>query len=98
MVDNISNLLRGVMTTADQVAASAEELSATSGEAERAINQIAATITDFAQGAHNQTEEIEAALKTADQPARPPACPRKWRTPPRQVAWPPKAPWTKCGK
>jgi len=67
MVDNISNLLRGVMTTADQVAASAEELSATSGEAERAINQIAATITDFAQGAHNQTEEIEAVLKTADQ-------------------------------
>ncbi len=67
MVDNLQSLIRGVMTTADQVAASAEELSATSGEAERAINQIAATITDFAQGAHSQTEEIEVTLKTVDQ-------------------------------
>jgi methyl-accepting chemotaxis protein len=67
MVDNIRGLLRGVMNTADQVAASAQELSATSGEAERAINQIAASITDFAQGAHNQTEEIEVTLKTVDQ-------------------------------
>ena len=67
MVDNLQNLIRGVMTTADQVAASAQELSATSNEAERAISQIAATITDFAQGAHNQTDEIEVTLRTADQ-------------------------------
>ncbi len=67
MVDNLQNLIRGVMNTADQVAASAQELSATSVEAERAINQIAATITDFAQGAHSQTEEIEKTLQTVDQ-------------------------------
>ena len=67
MVDNLQNLIRGVMNTADQVAASAQELSAASVEAERAINQIAATITDFAQGAHSQTEEIEKTLQTVDQ-------------------------------
>ncbi len=67
MGNNLQSLIRGVMTTADQVAASAQELSATSAEAERAINQIAATITDFAQGAHSQTEEIEKSLQTADQ-------------------------------
>ncbi|MDT8900995.1 methyl-accepting chemotaxis protein [Anaeroselena agilis] len=67
MVDNLQNLIRGVMNTADQVAASAQELSATSVQAERAINQIAASVTDFAQGAHNQTEEIEKTLHTADQ-------------------------------
>lgn len=67
MVDNLQSLIRGVMNTADQVAASAQELSATSVEAERAINQIAATITDFAQGAHSQTEEIEKTLQTVDQ-------------------------------
>jgi methyl-accepting chemotaxis protein len=66
MVDNLQNLIRGVMTTADSSAASAQELSATSVEAERAINQIAATITDFAQGAHSQTEEIEKTLQTVD--------------------------------
>lgn len=66
MVDNLKNLIHGVISTADQVAASAEELSATSSEAERAITQIANTITDFAQGAHNQTEEVEKTLGIVD--------------------------------
>lgn len=66
MVDNLKNLIRGVIGTADQVAASAEQLSATSTEAERAITQIANTITDFAQGAHNQTAEVEKTLGIVD--------------------------------
>lgn len=66
MVDNLRGLIRGVMNTADQVAASAQELSATSAEAERAITQIASTMTDFAQGAHSQTEEIEKTLQVVD--------------------------------
>ena len=67
MADKLQGLIRGVMNTADQVAASAEELSATSAEAERAITQIAATITDFAQGAYSQTEEIERTLRAVDE-------------------------------
>lgn len=66
MVDNLQELIRGVISTADQVAASSQELSATSNEAERAVNQIAHTMTDFAQGSQNQTIQVEKTKKVAD--------------------------------
>jgi methyl-accepting chemotaxis protein len=66
MVDNLQRLIRGVIGTADQVAASAQQLSATSSEAERAITQIANTISEFAQGANNQTQEVEKTLGIVD--------------------------------
>lgn len=63
MVTNLKGLIRQVMNNAEQVAASAQELSATSTEAERAINQISSAANDFAQGSQRQTEEVG---KTAD--------------------------------
>ncbi|HMM21185.1 MAG TPA: methyl-accepting chemotaxis protein [Selenomonadales bacterium] len=66
MAENLRHLIQAVIGTADQVAASAQELSATSGEAERAVTQIATTMTDFAHGAHNQTNEAEKTFQVVE--------------------------------
>lgn len=66
MVDNLQQLIRGIIGTAELVVASAQELSATSCDAERAVGQIAATMTEFAQGAHQQTEEMDKTLRVVD--------------------------------
>lgn len=58
MAAKLKLIIGGVIGTADQVAASAEELSATSSQAERVVSQIANTMTDLVQGAQSQTVEI----------------------------------------
>ncbi|HEY3426690.1 MAG TPA: methyl-accepting chemotaxis protein, partial [Negativicutes bacterium] len=63
MAGNLKELIRGVTGNADQVAAAAEELSATTSETEHAINQIASTMTDFAQGSQKQTKEVDKTLQ-----------------------------------
>jgi methyl-accepting chemotaxis protein len=66
MANNLQQLIQGVINTAELVVASSQELSATSSDAERAVTQIAATMTEFAQGAHQQTEEMEKTLRVVD--------------------------------
>ncbi|AJQ25538.1 methyl-accepting chemotaxis protein [Pelosinus fermentans] len=63
MAKDLQQLIRGVINNADQVAASSQELSSTANEAERATNQVAVTMTDFAQGSQRQMEEIENTLR-----------------------------------
>lgn len=63
MAKDLQQLIRGVINNADQVAASSQELSSTANEAERATNQVAITMTDFAQGSQKQMEEIEETLR-----------------------------------
>ncbi|MDR3560833.1 MAG: methyl-accepting chemotaxis protein [Negativicutes bacterium] len=65
MIDHLRELIRAVANTADQVAASSQQLSATSNEAEQAINQIATTMTESADGAYQQTEEVKKTLLIA---------------------------------
>lgn len=66
MAENLRELIRGVIHHADQVAASSEELSATANEAERATNQVAVTMSNFAQGSQKQVVEIESTLQVAE--------------------------------
>lgn len=66
MADHLRKLIRGVTNTADQVAASSQELSATANQAEQGIGQIAVTMTDFAAGSQQQTGEVEKTLQAAD--------------------------------
>ncbi|MDR3592920.1 MAG: methyl-accepting chemotaxis protein [Negativicutes bacterium] len=66
MADNLQRLIQGIINTAELVVASSQQLSATSAEAERAASQIAATMGEFAQGSHQQTEEMDKTLKVVD--------------------------------
>lgn len=66
MAANLKALIRGVINTADHVAASAEELTATSTEAERAISQISGTVNEFAQGAQQQTSDVSDMVHIVD--------------------------------
>ena len=66
MAKDLQQLIRGVIQNADQVAASSQELSSTANEAERATNQVAVTMTDFAQGSQRQVEETERTLQVVD--------------------------------
>ncbi len=54
MTDNLRNLIRKILGATDQVAASAEELTASAEQSAQAANQIAATITSVAAGAEQQ--------------------------------------------
>lgn len=67
MAENLRELIRAVIQHADQVAASSEELSATANEAERATNQVAVTMSNFAQGSQKQVLEIESTLQVAEE-------------------------------
>ena len=66
MTKNLQQLIRGVMQNAEQVAASSQELSSTANEAERATNQVAVTMTDFAQGSQRQVDEVEKTLRVVE--------------------------------
>ncbi|MBP2636144.1 MAG: methyl-accepting chemotaxis sensory transducer with Cache sensor [Firmicutes bacterium] len=63
MVTHLKELIKAVTQTTELVAASSEELAASANEAEKASNQIAGTMTDFAQGSQKQTQEVEKTLK-----------------------------------
>jgi methyl-accepting chemotaxis protein len=66
MAVNLKEIISGVIGTADQVAASAEQLSATSSQAEQAVNQIAGTMTEFSQGSQKQTLEVNKTLQIVE--------------------------------
>ncbi|EGO63472.1 methyl-accepting chemotaxis protein [Acetonema longum] len=66
MVEHLRQIIRTVTYTASQVASSSQQLSATANEAERAVNQVATTMTGFAQGSQKQTAEVEKTQKIAD--------------------------------
>jgi len=66
MAEHLQRIIRGVIHNSEQVAASSQELSATASEAEKATNQVAVTMTDFAQGSQKQLEEIEKTLQLVD--------------------------------
>ncbi|HWR29700.1 MAG TPA: methyl-accepting chemotaxis protein [Negativicutes bacterium] len=66
MVAHLSSLIKAVTQTTEMVAASSQELSAAANEAEKASNQIAVTMTDFAQGSQKQTQEVEKTLQIVD--------------------------------
>jgi len=55
----LQGLIKSVVGTANHLAASSQEFAATSGEAERSMNEIAATLTTVAQGSQQQTQEME---------------------------------------
>ncbi|WP_371373006.1 methyl-accepting chemotaxis protein [Sporomusa aerivorans] len=59
MVHNLRELIMRVHTSADQVAASSEELTASSLESAEASNQVAGSVADIAQGAHLQQNTVE---------------------------------------
>ena len=67
MVDNLQHLIRAVTSIAEQVAASSQELAATSNEAEKAVSQIASTMTEFAEGSQQQALEMDRTLQVVDQ-------------------------------
>jgi methyl-accepting chemotaxis protein len=59
MIHSLRNLILRVHTNADQVAASSEELTASSLESAQASNQVAGSVSDIAQGAHHQRNVVE---------------------------------------
>lgn len=63
MAGHLKKLIQGVIENANQVAASSQELSAAAGEAERATNEVAVTMTDFAQASERQMGELEKTLQ-----------------------------------
>lgn len=70
MAEHLQRLIRGVIQNSDQVAASSEELSSTANQAERATNQVAVTMTEFAQGTQRQMDEIEKTSRAVDELTR----------------------------
>ncbi|VBB07109.1 Hypothetical protein LUCI_2353 [Lucifera butyrica] len=67
MAGHLKNLIQGVIEHANQVAAASQELSASAGEAERATNQVAVTMTDFAQGSQQQMGKLEKSLQEVNE-------------------------------
>ena len=59
MVHNLRELIMRVHTSADHVAASSEELTASSLESAQVSNQVARSVADIAQGAHQQRSAVE---------------------------------------
>ncbi|MEA4884817.1 MAG: methyl-accepting chemotaxis protein [Clostridia bacterium] len=67
MVQNLTALLRDVRLEAEHVAAASEELSASSSESAKAVEQISATIQQMAGGAEQQSASAtESAAATAE--------------------------------
>ncbi|WP_378956154.1 methyl-accepting chemotaxis protein [Pelosinus sp. sgz500959] len=60
MTTNLRNLIRQVSQSAELVAASSEELTASAEQSAQATNQVASSITEVAQGAENQVKAVGA--------------------------------------
>lgn len=58
MVNNLRKLILHVNTTAEQVASSSEELTASAQESAQASNQVAGSVTEIAAGSEQQLEAI----------------------------------------
>ncbi len=63
MVDNLQKLVRHIGLSAEQVAASSEELTANAEQASQATNQVAGSVIETAQGADRQVHVVAAALE-----------------------------------
>lgn len=66
MAGHLRKLIHKVTDTANQVAASSQELSAVANQAEQGVDQIATTMTNFATSSDKQTGEAEKTLTVAD--------------------------------
>jgi methyl-accepting chemotaxis protein len=64
MVDNLRNIIRHVGLNSDQVAAAAEELTASAVETSRATGQIAATIQEISVSTDKEVQSVEETLRT----------------------------------
>ncbi|MDK2896639.1 MAG: methyl-accepting chemotaxis protein [Candidatus Atribacteria bacterium] len=58
MVENLRNLIEGVIRTASDLAASSAELNSSVGEVSQATQEIAKTISQVAEGSTGQSEEL----------------------------------------
>ncbi len=59
MADNLHRLVLNISETAEQLAASSEELTAGAEQAAQATNEVTAAIAEVAQGAQNQSQSID---------------------------------------
>ncbi len=59
--DNISNLLKRLFSSANELAASSDELSASAEQSAQASNQVANSVTSVADGAEKQLSQINSA-------------------------------------
>jgi methyl-accepting chemotaxis protein len=69
LVDDLRSVLGRVSTTASGVAASSQQMAATSDEAGRAVGEIAGAINDVATGAQHQASKVEAVRTSAQDAA-----------------------------
>ncbi len=67
MQENLTRLIREIYDEADQVAASAEELTSTSQQSASAANEVAKTIEEIAKGASDQAKETETGAISVNQ-------------------------------
>jgi len=67
--DNLRRLVNQVVGTAEQVAASSEELFASADQSAQAANQVAASITQVAQGAERQVKTVNETAAVAEEMA-----------------------------
>jgi methyl-accepting chemotaxis protein len=63
MAEGLRKLIHGIIGTADQLAAASEEMAATSSDVKQAIEKISSSMTNFAQGAAQQTQEFDHSLQ-----------------------------------
>lgn len=64
---NLTNMIKGVLETSEQVAASSEELTAGAEQTSKATEQITEAIQQVAGGADNQTHSIEESAKALEE-------------------------------
>jgi methyl-accepting chemotaxis protein len=69
MTENLYNLVKQVAQTAEHVAASSQELTASADQAAQAVSQTATTISDVAQGAERQVKEVDTAAAVVEEMA-----------------------------
>lgn len=67
MTLNLRELIKSVVHTAEHMASSSQQFSATTSEADRAISQIATTLAIFAQGSQQQTEDLTRTQEVVNQ-------------------------------
>lgn len=67
MKDNLQTIIRQVMVTTEQVAASSEELTASAEQSALATNQVAESISEVAQGAEKQASTVNVTTEIVEE-------------------------------
>ena len=67
MTDNLRNLVGNVNQTAQQIAASSQELTAGADQAAQATGQVTQAVTDVAMGAQEQSDAIDSTVTIVEQ-------------------------------